>query len=86
MQIAFADNHDTRLTKARDNGRIGLSDVPMAHMGRGGRRHTFDVNQVFDRNRQSVERPARAPLTKLVIELSSLGHGFGFEYGDERVQ
>ena len=52
VQIALADDHGARFAKARDDGRIGLSDVVPAD-ARGGRgRHAFDVDQILDGNRQ----------------------------------
>ena len=58
MQVRLADEHRARFTQAGDDGGVDAG-APIVQHARGGRRRlTGDVDQILQRDRNAVERPA----------------------------
>ncbi len=58
VQVGLANEDRARLAQPRDDRCIGPCNVGGQHTGGGGRGLACDVDEVFDRDRDAVERPA----------------------------
>jgi hypothetical protein len=86
VKVRFADEDGPGLAKMRDGGRVALRHVPFAHARRGRSRHATDVEQVFDRDRDAVQRAAIGAGGELLIGFARLPQRVVGHHRDERVQ
>ena len=86
IQIGLANEHGTRLAQCRDNGRVCARDVPLAHARSRRGRNAGDVDDVLDRNRDPVQRPAVAARGEFPIGRFRIAARLGGHHVDEGVQ
>ena len=64
---------------------VAVRDVAVAHARGGGRRRAVDVEDVLQRDRNAVQRPAIAARRQLPVRRARLCERLVGEHGDERV-
>ena len=86
VEVGLAHQHRTGCAQVRDDGCIGMGTMTVPLAGPSGRREAFDVNQVFDCDRDAMKGPEMAARGELPIGLRRLPPGLVSRHGDERVQ
>jgi hypothetical protein len=86
MEVGLADKHGAGLAQAsRDDG-IGGGDVIAPHLRRGTGAHALLIDQVFEGQRNAVQRADSASGGDLFVGLPGLLECFIAGDGDKRVQ
>ena len=85
VQVGLADEDGSRVAEPGDDGAVVGGDVSLAHARGGRRRHAAQVDDVLQRERHAVERPAVVPARELRVSLPRLRQRLIRQNGDESV-
>ena len=85
VQVGLAEDDGARLAESLDDGRVANGQMPLPHVGRGGRQLAGDVDEILDRDRHPVQGAAIDSATAFLVHgprRGARGDGLGV---DERV-
>ena len=86
VKVRLADEDRASRTEASNERRITSRDVSLAHPRRGCGGRVSDVDEIFYRDWNAVQRSAGVTGLDFLIELFRLRQRFVNEYGDVRVE